>query len=478
MKTGLSSKHAKTAGALFLTLCFFVLIRLLFWSFSDRLGIDAQSARTLYPDSETYIAPAEALLESGRFLNRDGTPETVRTPGYPLLIALFMKLFGRNWTPALTLFQLILNAAACLLLIGTLKDLGVRPKISFMLGIAAILNLHDAYFALFVLSDSAAQSFFMFFLYFVVRALKEYRTRGFALAFAFLTGCIFIRPGSLFLPAFLILGIGVALLARGERKRIGPVLAAFLVLTVLPIGAWQLRNRAAGYNGFSAISDLNLYFYHNAAISAERNGTDFYDEQRELLNAPEYRRLLETVPPHTAQRQLALKTIGENIPLYLRLHVRGAALTLIYPGTFDIFRSLPAPGKLIASVREAYLRDGLTPDLIGEIVRSPFGLITLADMLLLTGMALAAGTAMVRALRARVPDPTLAAALIGIFLYNLAISAGPNGFGTYPRFRLTLSFLTLIWIGIGTIAKATPESPSASGSASGAAPLPPSSARS
>ena len=76
-----------------------------------------------------------------------------------------------------------------------------------MLGLIAVFNLHDVYFALFVLSDSLAQSLFMGFVYFLVSALKNREPHDFVLTFALLTLATFVRPGSLFLPFFVIAGI-------------------------------------------------------------------------------------------------------------------------------------------------------------------------------------------------------------------------------------------------------------------------------
>lgn len=39
-------------------------------------------------------------------------------------------------------------------------------------------------------------------------------------------------------------------------------------------------------------------------------------------------------------------------------------------------------------------------------------------------------------------------AILGVFFYFLFISSGPNGYGTYPRFRLSLSFIQAVYFGI------------------------------
>src|SRR5213075_1517470 len=43
----------------------------------------------LFPDSYTYLAPAQNLLRGAGFLDAMGLSETLRTPGYPLLLAAF-----------------------------------------------------------------------------------------------------------------------------------------------------------------------------------------------------------------------------------------------------------------------------------------------------------------------------------------------------------------------------------------------------
>jgi hypothetical protein len=45
----------------------------------------------LSPDSMTYLIPARNLLDGKGFTNGAGRPEVMRTPGYPLLIAVFMR---------------------------------------------------------------------------------------------------------------------------------------------------------------------------------------------------------------------------------------------------------------------------------------------------------------------------------------------------------------------------------------------------
>ena len=44
-----------------------------------------------------YVRPARSYLESGVFSQRKGVPDYIRTIGFPLYLAMMMKLFGSNW---------------------------------------------------------------------------------------------------------------------------------------------------------------------------------------------------------------------------------------------------------------------------------------------------------------------------------------------------------------------------------------------
>ncbi len=61
-----------------------------------------------YPDTATYLAPARSLLEHGTF-ERDGSPEIIRGPGYPLLLTIGL---AAGHVEAVTIgLQLLLSVA-------------------------------------------------------------------------------------------------------------------------------------------------------------------------------------------------------------------------------------------------------------------------------------------------------------------------------------------------------------------------------
>src|SRR5436305_2256006 len=75
-----------------------------------------------FPDSFTYLTPARNLLQGLGFTNSNGLIETLRTPGYPLLLA----AFGLHIVPVIV-FQHLLNVAlAVAIYVFVMRRLGSR----------------------------------------------------------------------------------------------------------------------------------------------------------------------------------------------------------------------------------------------------------------------------------------------------------------------------------------------------------------
>jgi 4-amino-4-deoxy-L-arabinose transferase-like glycosyltransferase len=80
--------------------------------------------RIAYPDSASYENPARAVLQTGRYApspEAPARPDVMRTPGYPVLIALVYRLFGPS-RAALIIVQILLSVAT----VGLVYDLGRR----------------------------------------------------------------------------------------------------------------------------------------------------------------------------------------------------------------------------------------------------------------------------------------------------------------------------------------------------------------
>ena len=222
----------------------------------------------------------------------------------------------------------------------------------------------------------------------------------------------------------------------------------FLSIGFVPELLWQIRNeQAAGYSGFSAIQEENLYSYHTAGILAQKNGTSFYHEQENLKNDLKIQELTRTMSLQKAQRKIAVKVISDNLPTYLYLNLKGAGFILFYPGLFDIAQIYPSFRDYIANLKSGFLSGSSQLERIRNFLSNPFSLLTLLNCFLLLTFLVFTFWGIQRSFSSGIPLQ-INLMLLCVMIYFLAIHAGPNGYGTYPRFRLSISMLQTIYVGL------------------------------
>ncbi len=227
------------------------------------------AADYFFPDSYTYLAPAGNLLRGLGFTTGNGVIETLRTPGYPLLLA----AFGLRVVPVIV-FQHLLNAAlAVAIYVLVMRRLGSR----FIALSAAILFAIDTptlHYANKILTETLFTA-----LLFVVFVMVLY-TRRLPVA-GLLTGVlVLIRPVAI------IYFVAVALCLGLQRVRLRTIAVYVALALLLPLG-WELRNlHHTGVFTISSISGINLLTYRAAgALAIEDDGdfdADLTDEMKGL----------------------------------------------------------------------------------------------------------------------------------------------------------------------------------------------------
>ncbi|HEY2324295.1 MAG TPA: glycosyltransferase family 39 protein, partial [Thermoanaerobaculia bacterium] len=214
-----------------------------------------------YPDSRTYIEPAQSMLAGQGFVRANGIIETFRTPGYPLFLMLF-----RNLT-AVVVVQHLMNAALAIAIY-----LFARRRFSRGIAIAAAvlfaLDPPTIHYANKVLTETLFTAGLFALIWLVLRethaphpafghplpkgegetrtrthpspsgeGAAKRRVRGVPLAMiaiGLLSGAlVLIRPAAILY--FLIVAIVI-----GRRKQVALFVIAALLLPV----AWAARNKA------------------------------------------------------------------------------------------------------------------------------------------------------------------------------------------------------------------------------------------
>ena len=219
-----------------------------------------------YPDSATYLGPAKMLLSGHGFASKPGLPDVFRTPGYPLLLA----LFGARAVPVVVLqhlFNVALAAAIYLFALRRGRFVAIAAALLFALDPPSI------HYANKVLTETLFTA--LLFVAFVMAGRRPL-VHGLLAGFLVLT-----RPVAI--VYFAVVAIVFAL-TRVPRRTIALFTAAALVLPL----AWAVRNKIEG-GGFtvSVVGANNLLMYRAAGVLAILDEGDFEkdlaDEQRDLL---------------------------------------------------------------------------------------------------------------------------------------------------------------------------------------------------
>jgi hypothetical protein len=223
-----------------------------------------------FPDSFTYLAPARHLLQGTGFVGEYKTLQTLRTPGYPLLLA----LFGARTLPVIVLqhlFNIAMASGIFLFVINRLESRLVALTASFLFA----LDTPTIHYANKILTETMFTA-----LLYVVFVLALQR-RQFVLIGLLTGGLVLVRPIAFLY--FVVLSI-FFLCRRIPRRQ----LLAFLVAALLFPAGWAARNwHRTHVFTVSSIAGDNLLTYRAAGVLAIEDegdfGADVIDEANGLV---------------------------------------------------------------------------------------------------------------------------------------------------------------------------------------------------
>lgn len=194
---------------------------------------------TSWSDQDGYRRLAAVLAATGKFTRfPDATPfvpEVLRTPAYPLFVAIIYKLFGARQVPV-ALAQTALFVGICLLSFAIARRL-TSERTAWLAALLTALFPAIPYFVPLVMTEVWTTLWFSVTMWLAVRALDDRRARTFALLGIAAGITALSRPAFVLFPfALVAVGIVVQLFARGARPGLinwTTMLASFAV-TMLP----------------------------------------------------------------------------------------------------------------------------------------------------------------------------------------------------------------------------------------------------
>ncbi len=282
----------------------------------------------IQPDSPTYINPAENLLEHGAFLkgsHPDLAPETVRTPGYPVFIALSYLLLGRRVESVIAL-QLLLGALFPILAWKTVEELGGGERVKRL---AAWLSAFDPLLLIYtvnVLTEELYALMIALTVLLTLRLVKRPSLPLLLISSLFSSFQAFVRPVGLYLPFILFL-----YLALRRRFKEGVIL---LLISYALVFGWMYRNyRETGVFEFSTISGANMLFYRAAYVLQFETKESWVSVQERLRRELESQAQgLNEAEKLTLAKRMGFKLILSHPLSALKALSRGALGVLIDPG--------------------------------------------------------------------------------------------------------------------------------------------------
>jgi hypothetical protein len=378
-----------------------------------------------FPDSFTYLAPARNLLHAFAFTTADGI-ETLRTPGYPLLLA----AFGLRIVPVIV-FQHLLNVAlAVAIYLFVMRRLGSR-WIAITSAILFAIDTPTLHYANKILTETLFTA-----LLFVVFVLVVY-ARKLPLA-GLLTGAlVLIRPVAI--AYFVVVAVSLAV----RRVRLRTIVIYIALALVLPVG-WGMRNlHHTGIFTVSSIGGINLLTYRAAgALAIEDDGdfdADLADEMQGLRDTAddEIQAKLHIADAQELPVAVRSKYYSQIAWRVLRQHPRAAAMLTLRGLLVNLFDSRWEGLAIVSSIPTEIVRRGLDAFTAAIFVFAAIGAIALWKR-----------------------DRDLVAMIVATVVYFLLISAGGEA---ESRFRVPVipQYMIAAACGLAELRRSAPHSPSA-----------------
>ena len=314
--------------------------------------------RTIAMDTSTYVRPAESLLEDHGYT----FPGALRTPIYPMFLAIFFALFGENMV-IIVIAQVIVSSLTVVLTYYT-GVLLLPKRVALISAFFLALSLESIIDPFFILSDTLFTFLFLSATFAFLRYQSTKRI-SWLISSAILMGLsILCRPIALYYPVVIVFLL--ALVHWKEWIYIFTRCLAYLAVVFIILASWMLRNQVVdGAPIISTISNSNLLFYNAASLDASLHGGSA--DQYRSINYPlsVQNELIKRGLPQTeanlnkVYKILAMKIILANPVQYSIIHLKDD-LQNIYPGWSTTLEILAPTGMVGIQGTEVLSQKGLS----------------------------------------------------------------------------------------------------------------------
>jgi 4-amino-4-deoxy-L-arabinose transferase-like glycosyltransferase len=400
------------------------------------------------PDTASYILPARELIAYGRFFS-DGSPQaavwntpvqpapdTVRTPGYPLLLTAGLLL--RRPEIVTIVLQILLSCFTVYMVYGTAFLLFESKRTALVAAALYAIEPLSILFSSLLAPETLFTAILAVAVYYLVRYLRRQSMVDLLISGCALAASVYVRPAGYFLPLVIatVLAAWALGTAQQNKPRLTANLNAFLIVSVGLTGLWQVRNYVAiGYSGFSSVFSEDLYCCSAASVLAAQQHLP-YTEMQDRLGCYNLGVYFQEHPEQknwpVAQRFDYMNRAATRILLgspltYAWIYFEGVVRGAFDPGSTEFLRFFdlyPKDGGLLEIAVDKGIVKTLEALLLNPLLASSTVVLLALQFMYLSG-------ALVAVSRRPIRDPGILAALF-IMVYYLVIPGGPAVWG---RFR-------------------------------------------
>ncbi len=238
-------------------------------------------------DSREYYQIALNLARHGSFSQGESEPyepDTWRTPGYPLFLAIHLLPQG-NSSVELILVQQLLNLVNALLL-AFIAQKYMSERRALLVGLLFVIEPYHHWYSLWLMPTTLFLTVLLLIWHVWRRATRSGRWYWFALLGGLLGFVVLIRPLGLLLPVVVLGGMVVAWLARPENsKAMFKAFGVTLACVIVVIGVWTGRNKVvAGHFALSHQSGVVLAYFKATEVMLWRLGRTAYRYEETSLD--------------------------------------------------------------------------------------------------------------------------------------------------------------------------------------------------
>ncbi|MDD5679970.1 MAG: glycosyltransferase family 39 protein [Candidatus Omnitrophica bacterium] len=212
----------------------------------------------IFPDSGGYVVGGFNIKDSFNF----STLPTMRTPGYPLLLAAIFKIFGSNSAFPLRIIQHGMGVIITVMVYYTALELLRKKWKAFLCAVLSCFSLQLISYANYVMTEVLYAFLLAFTFYFYVRYAVTGRD-GYLVLSLFVTGLATnVRPVAQYMIIFPCVSYLIFLFTSQKSNKIRSFFAliAGLALYLACVIPWMAYNHAHnGFFGMTKCVGINLY---------------------------------------------------------------------------------------------------------------------------------------------------------------------------------------------------------------------------